>query len=234
MTGLQVRGLGDRDPPVLAADTPSQLTPILWHLVHFNVPLFYVSRCVFEALSWDKGFCCVSSIKRHFFLSSPPLEILLGQAVPAQDLFIAGFVLPLPCAHTPPPALPARGVFPPQPMKSGWQHLPRCCNPGHHLPWQPWGAAAPFRGSFPVPLTGHTSPGASPALLEQRVGETLGRRQLLLGILTLRHRGSPGPSSDLGASVLCCKEAVEPHAEEERPALLVAPDAHVIISAGLC
>lgn len=138
MTGLQVRGLGDRDPPVLAADTPSQLTPILWHLVHFNVPLFYVSRCVFEALSWDKGFCCVSSIKRHFFLSSPPLEILLGQAVPAQDLFIAGFVLPLPCAHTPPPALPARGVFPPQPMKSGWQHLPRCCNPGHHLPWQPW------------------------------------------------------------------------------------------------
>lgn len=122
--------------------------------------LFCVSGCV---LKLSKGFCCVSSINRLFVPSSSPLEIILGQAVPAQDLFIGEFVLPPLSIRTPCPAPAARGAFPPQPMKSGWQHLPRCCNPGHHLPRQPKGAAAPSQGSFSAPCAGHAiTPGLRP------------------------------------------------------------------------
>lgn len=46
-----------------------------------------------------------------------------------------------------------QGVFPPQPMKSVWQHLPKRCNPGCHLPLQPQGAG-PFRAVSQYPLQG--------------------------------------------------------------------------------
>lgn len=102
---LAGKGLGTHDPPVLAVDTCSPLTALFGTYFDFNVPLCCVSK-----LSWDKGFCCVLSISLLFFSSSPPLEIILCQAVPAQNLFITGFILPSPFAHTPPPILAAKGV----------------------------------------------------------------------------------------------------------------------------
>lgn len=78
-----------------------------------------------------------------------------------------------------------------------------------------------LEGSGPVP---------PPALSESRAGETLGRWQLLPGSTV----AVPGQSSSLDALALPPKETVEPHSEGGRAALLLAPNAHVPVPAGLC
>lgn len=63
----------------------------------------FVFQGVFLKLSWDQGFSCVLSINRLFSPSSP-LEIILGQAVPAQDLLI--WICPSPTLRLHPSSCP--------------------------------------------------------------------------------------------------------------------------------
>lgn len=71
-------------------------------------------------------------------------------------------------------------------------------------------------------------PGPSPALLEHRDVEMSGEAAVSPGDIG---PAAPGQSSGLCALASACQEAVEPHTEGDRPALLIAPNAHFNVSA---
>lgn len=121
------------------------------------------------------------------------------------------------------PAPPSLGISPPKLL----------LYPSSPLPWHP--SLSSIAHSVPCPtlelsrsFQERSGLGPSPALLEQRDVKMSGEVAASAGDIG---PAAPGQSSGLCALASACKEAVDPHTEGERPALLVAPNACVNVSA---